>query len=312
MTAFQTQRQHYHSQSPTREKYFPFPNILMGYRFNPLIAFVLVIIILFSSYLKINDAAVVSPAFNDNGNSRSTVNNSNHVHYSNEMEVKYELVEDVPDHHVRFKALYRNREDSSNHQNDNEWEPLSIQKWAQLLSAKEGNQSMRLASEITKVIVDACPKYDAFFFETKGTSSKNSDTKQFEFVLVNAPSLYRFAESRADPYSFQNYLNCPSCETKTAVSFWNLGRNAMLIAPRRQDDKDLKIYSHLAAFLRGASEAETNQMWNHVTEKYLEITTQWDGNPVWLSTAGTGVAWLHFRLDRRPKYYTFREFKMET
>jgi hypothetical protein len=25
--------------------------------------------------------------------------------------------------------------------------------------------------------------------------------------------------------------------------------------------------------------------------------------PVWLSTAGAGVAWLHVRLDDRPKYY---------
>ncbi len=26
-------------------------------------------------------------------------------------------------------------------------------------------------------------------------------------------------------------------------------------------------------------------------------------NPVWLSTAGAGVSWLHVRLDDRPKYY---------
>ena len=25
--------------------------------------------------------------------------------------------------------------------------------------------------------------------------------------------------------------------------------------------------------------------------------------PVWLSTAGAGVSWLHVRLDDRPKYY---------
>ncbi len=25
--------------------------------------------------------------------------------------------------------------------------------------------------------------------------------------------------------------------------------------------------------------------------------------PVWLSTAGAGVSWLHVRLDTRPKYY---------
>ena len=34
--------------------------------------------------------------------------------------------------------------------------------------------------------------------------------------------------------------------------------------------------------------------------------------PVWLSTSGMGVAWLHFRLDQRPKYYTYRAFAEET
>jgi hypothetical protein len=31
--------------------------------------------------------------------------------------------------------------------------------------------------------------------------------------------------------------------------------------------------------------------------------------PVWLSTAGAGVAWLHVRLDDRPKYYGFDEYR---
>ena len=31
--------------------------------------------------------------------------------------------------------------------------------------------------------------------------------------------------------------------------------------------------------------------------------------PVWLSTAGGGVDWLHVRLDDRPKYYRHREWR---
>lgn len=31
--------------------------------------------------------------------------------------------------------------------------------------------------------------------------------------------------------------------------------------------------------------------------------------PIWLSTSGLGVYWLHMRLDRRPKYYTYEPFK---
>ena len=31
--------------------------------------------------------------------------------------------------------------------------------------------------------------------------------------------------------------------------------------------------------------------------------------PTWLSTAGMGVAWLHVRLDQRPKYYAHRPYR---
>jgi len=32
-------------------------------------------------------------------------------------------------------------------------------------------------------------------------------------------------------------------------------------------------------------------------------------DPTWLSTAGTGVPWLHIRLDARPKYYHHLDYK---
>jgi hypothetical protein len=31
--------------------------------------------------------------------------------------------------------------------------------------------------------------------------------------------------------------------------------------------------------------------------------------PVWLSTAGAGVSWLHVRLDDQPKYYGFALYR---
>jgi len=34
--------------------------------------------------------------------------------------------------------------------------------------------------------------------------------------------------------------------------------------------------------------------------------------PVWLSTAGGGVAWLHVRLDDRPKYYGYAQYRNAT
>jgi|TARA_B110000114_G_scaffold61516_1_gene65428 hypothetical protein len=32
-------------------------------------------------------------------------------------------------------------------------------------------------------------------------------------------------------------------------------------------------------------------------------------NPVWVSTNGGGVSWLHIRLDAKPKYYQYEPYK---
>ena len=63
------------------------------------------------------------------------------------------------------------------------------------------------------------------------------------------------------------------------------------------DDRD---FSHLAKFVRRATPAQQDALWQAVGEA---MATRVGDRPVWLSTAGHGVAWLHVRLDDRPKYY---------
>ena len=59
-------------------------------------------------------------------------------------------------------------------------------------------------------------------------------------------------------------------------------------------------YGHLAAFVRHAPEQQRHALWQAVG---AAMTQRVGRKPVWLSTAGAGVAWLHIRLDNRPKYY---------
>ncbi len=42
-----------------------------------------------------------------------------------------------------------------------------------------------------------------------------------------------------------------------------------------------------------------------------EMEKRVSDKPVWLSTAGGGVPWLHVRLDNRPKYYSYRPYREE-
>ena len=85
----------------------------------------------------------------------------------------------------------------------------------------------------------------------------------------------------------------------------------MLIAPSAAaGTTNLDAYAHLANFVRQAPSAQVAQLLQTVGASMIERLEQVDkGTAVYLSTSGLGVYWLHVRLDSRPKYYTFRQYK---
>jgi hypothetical protein len=76
----------------------------------------------------------------------------------------------------------------------------------------------------------------------------------------------------------------------------------VLVTPCPADDRD---FSHLAQFTRAASSAQQDAYWHAVGDA---VGARMGTRPMWLSTAGHGVAWLHVRLDSSPKYYRHREY----
>ena len=61
-------------------------------------------------------------------------------------------------------------------------------------------------------------------------------------------------------------------------------------------------YGHLAAFVRNAPHGQIHRLLSSVAGAMQSRLTQ---APLWLSTAGDGVAWLHVRIDQRPKYFGY-------
>jgi hypothetical protein len=133
--------------------------------------------------------------------------------------------------------------------------------------------------------------FSAFRFETPGVTAATL-TRPFEFVALDDPTLAR----RPDPDSFaEHFRAAPEAE---AIEFANLRGDAVLIAPTPIAAPS--ACGHLAAFVRGAPEAQRDALWRLVGEAMVRRVGD---KPVWLSTAGAGVPWLHVRLDDRPKYY---------
>ena len=93
-------------------------------------------------------------------------------------------------------------------------------------------------------------------------------------------------------------------ENQGVVTFDNLGGDAKLIVPSPRTDAD--VYGHLAAFVRHAPEMQIDALWRVAGETLRKSVGD---RPVWFSTAGGGVAWLHVRIDDRPKYYGFADYR---
>ncbi len=139
--------------------------------------------------------------------------------------------------------------------------------------------------------------YTAFRWETPALTAATV-TRPFEFVLLDSPSLAREPE----PLAFAEHFD--GSNHGVAV-FTNLGANALMVAPRPLAAPT--TYGHLAAFVRTAPETQRHALWQAVGKT---LAHRLSPKPVWLSTAGAGVSWLHVRLDDRPKYYGYAPYRM--
>jgi hypothetical protein len=139
--------------------------------------------------------------------------------------------------------------------------------------------------------------FSAFRWETPPISNATAD-RPFEFVLVDSPGL----ATNPDANAFAEHFRAASADR--LVEFSNLGRDAILVVPC--PDGPLSAYGHLAAFVRQAPQAQKDALWRLVASAMVRRLS---AKPVWLSTAGAGVSWLHIRLDDRPKYYVYSPYR---
>lgn len=141
--------------------------------------------------------------------------------------------------------------------------------------------------------------WESFFFEVPSIMSRTLN-RSFEFVLVESSAL---GVITADAQPFASHFAAHPGEF--VIAFPNLGGDALLLVPTPQSHP--ACYAHMARFVRDAPVAQIHAFWQRLGKIMLE---QVSNDPLWLSTAGLGVSWLHLRLDSRPKYYRYEPYKM--
>lgn len=136
----------------------------------------------------------------------------------------------------------------------------------------------------------------AYRWETPPLTSHTLD-HPFSCLLHNSPDLDVTADDTDFRYRFK--------PGEAVVCFENLGADALLIVPCPVSAS--ANYSHIGAFHRSAPSGQQHALWELVARSAM---TRAGTQPLWLSTAGGGVDWLHVRLDSRPKYYRYTPWKL--
>lgn len=141
----------------------------------------------------------------------------------------------------------------------------------------------------------AAISFPAFFWELPPVNNHTIENP-FAFVAIKSDLL---AGTPGDVTSFRDKIN----GHQSVVCFKNLGGDATLVVPCPEETKQ---YPHLATFCRTASQQQADLFWKTTAEA---IETRLGLQPIWISTAGLGVPWLHLRIDIRPKYYRHAAFR---
>lgn len=141
--------------------------------------------------------------------------------------------------------------------------------------------------------------FSTYFWETPFITLSTINQK-FEFVLVDNP---RLQQANPNPHPFKKHFDTNS-NNQQVITFTNLGKDAILVVPRPCLENS--VYTHIANFVRQAPSFQQITLWQIVGKVLQQNLNE---KPIWVSTSGLGVYWLHIRLDSYPKYYSFQPYK---
>ena len=190
----------------------------------------------------------------------------------------------------------------NNNQNCRGFDEISYAEFIHLLKS-ENNDFLMV---FFKSLNDATDNLSAYFWECVPVSQKLIN-KKFEFVVTKSEELNNIT---LDSGPFAKHLADIAIAGTWVGSFPNKGKDAVLIIPSAKKDykKNIIDYKNISQFTKNASQEQKQKFWQEVANR-LSRELEKNEAPKWLSTHGLGVPYLHVRIDNRPKYYHFEEYK---
>jgi hypothetical protein len=167
--------------------------------------------------------------------------------------------------------------------------------YAEVMARWQDDEAFRDA--FISILADA--PYPAYFWETPPVTLETIK-RPFAFVQMESSQL---AKVRPNRNAFRSYFEAER-NNEEVVAFSNLGKDAYLIVPCPQSAQE--TYTHIGAFTAKAPMSQQHVLWQAVGKALAQRLNQ---QPIWVSTSGLGVYWLHIRLDTYPKYYTYTPYR---
>lgn len=92
---------------------------------------------------------------------------------------------------------------------------------------------------------------------------------------------------------------------RKVATFPALTKSTILVSPHPGPEFDAM---HLAQFMRTGKESR-RELFYRVAIAVKGALAKNPAQPIWLSTSGLGVPWLHVRVDQNPRYYSYTPYK---
>lgn len=160
---------------------------------------------------------------------------------------------------------------------------------AQVIDLMKNNSTFRSLLSRTILNIHSKMVKNGVYLKVSGINKSNLNNT---FFMVVKSENFR----PADPSSFKTHFK--KYPGKKVIVFENLNKTSSLIVPC--DVK--KDYGHLISFLKNSNELERQELWKKTGARLNKLISL--GKTIWLNTHGTGVPWLHVRLDPFAKYYS--------
>lgn len=189
---------------------------------------------------------------------------------------------------------------------------MSMLESLELMSDANSPVGIEIREALRSRLAEDANRLPGYFFECRPFASRDAHVP-FEFVIVRADQLTR-ATNDPDTSAFREHFS----RRLPFATFENVGKDATLVSVnpdlRREDDgisnnDNNNNYAHLREFVVNAPPWASRDIWIEVSRAALARSARFPDLPIWISTSGLGVYWIHVRIDSLPKYYSYAPFK---